>query len=320
MSTRLVYMVKNILIGNGINIQYGGYEKYSNKAILLRLLENIRNGRYDDLITAMSSHELMEMVKCMHDVVVNIKQYKPQEDYLFLLMEKERISKQYDKNTKIEDVGLEDYFIALEMAYRKDDPEELINTAHREFQMLMLDAIYNNGEINHIEYGENFKKFISAYDHVFTLNYDANLDRYSDCVHHLHGDFRVLAPEFDYGSSYSIENPTKCKANLVTDKYAHVFSNTIMSWYWLEKYGEWNKKEAIYGADAFKQMEGHLDIIGMSPTNDEHIYIMINQSKISSVDYYYFSDEDADRIQSKIKKPITRKKVKKLWDRIENIR
>ena len=35
---------KNILIGNGINIKFGGADQYSNQAILRRMFNNIRKG------------------------------------------------------------------------------------------------------------------------------------------------------------------------------------------------------------------------------------------------------------------------------------
>lgn len=34
-------MSKNILIGNGINIEFGGYDKYSSNAIMQRVVDNI---------------------------------------------------------------------------------------------------------------------------------------------------------------------------------------------------------------------------------------------------------------------------------------
>ena len=39
-------MERNLLVGNGINIQFGGVDVYSNSAILNRVVENIRAGKY----------------------------------------------------------------------------------------------------------------------------------------------------------------------------------------------------------------------------------------------------------------------------------
>ena len=42
-------MEKNLLIGNGINIQFGGKEIYSGKAIMNRIIDNIKNDKYTRL-------------------------------------------------------------------------------------------------------------------------------------------------------------------------------------------------------------------------------------------------------------------------------
>jgi len=39
-------MQRNILIGNGINIQFGGIDQYSNSAILHRMFGNMKEGKY----------------------------------------------------------------------------------------------------------------------------------------------------------------------------------------------------------------------------------------------------------------------------------
>ena len=139
-------------------------------------------------------------------------------------------------------------------------------------------------------------------------------------MNHLHGEFSKLAAEYDEMSDYSKKNPSKCKASTMVPGFSHVYSNTIMSWYWLEKYGEWLGKESEYGVDMFKAISGKLEIVGMSPCNDEHLFLMIDQSGITSVDYYYYSDDDRIRMQSKIKKPMTFKKVEKLWARLNDRR
>ncbi len=305
-------MQRNLLVGNGINIQFGGYENYSNEAIIKRVINNIETERTKGYLSVCSKDEIIEFLEKNRQIITDIKHYKPKEEYLFLLTEIDRISKQYSADTPIEKIGMEDLFICMEYAIEQTDSEEFVRDAFREYQMLFLDSIYNDGKINDIDYGSQFEGFISKYDNVFTINYDINLDKYRE-VKHLHGRFDALAPEFDRNSDYSKKNPEKCKADQINPDFSHVYSNTIMSWYWLEKYGEWLGKESEYGADVFKAMDGQLDIIGMSPCNDFHLFLMINQSKIRSVNYYYHSDVDRARIQEKIKKPITYRKVDKLW-------
>ena len=307
-------MQKNILIGNGINIQFGGADNYSNSAIVRRMITNIQNGKYADILPVLTVEDHLEILQQLRDLLVSIESYKQNDTYLLKQIEIERIKQQYSLSTRIDEIGIEDYFLALEYGYKLDDSEEFISQAHSEMQMLFLDAIYNDGNINNIDYGEKFGEYIQTFDNVFTLNYDSNLDRYFPDVKHLHGEFSVIAPEYDANSDFSKSYPEKCKASVVMPEYKHIYSNAIMSWLWLEKYGEWSGKEKIYGSDAFQRMEGKLIILGMSPCNDEHIFLMINQSKIKSVDFYYYTDNEKIAMQEKIHKPMTMKKIQKLWE------
>lgn len=310
-------MKRNVLIGNGINIQFGGKDEYSNSAILKRMFSNMRNGKYEAILPGCTKKEQEEVFETLKNVLVDIDKYKPSEEYLFLLKEIDRVKKQYNSETSIENIGMEDFFLALEMAYKNGDTNEFKSEVEHELKMPILDAIYNDGKINEIDYGEGVKRFLSSYDNVFTVNYDSNLNSCLGAVYHLHGEFSTLAPEYDVNSAFSKEHPDKCKSSEVVAGFEHVYSNTIMSWYWLEKYGGWLGKESVYGSDAFKSMEGKLDIIGMSPCNDEHLFIMINQSKVSSIDYYYHSNDDRARMKDKIVgKPVTYKNIDKLWNRL----
>lgn len=309
-------MQKNVLIGNGVNIQYGGKDVYSNEAILKRMVENIRDGKYCHLLPDCSIGEQLNFFEKLHDLLVNIGQCNPPEVYLFLLKEVERIKNQYGPDTVLEQIGMEDYFLALEYGIRKEDSDEFVQQARWILKVPMLDAIYNDGKINNIDYGTGFEKYITSFDKVFTLNYDSNLDRYRTDVKHLHGEFSKLAPEFDSQSEYSAANPDLCRAATMVPEFAHVYSNTIMSWYWLEKYGKWTGKESEYGADEFQSLQGQLEIVGMSPSNDNHLFHVINSSGVTSVKYYYYTNEEKLRMQSKISKPLTFEKVENLWRKI----
>ena len=310
-------MQKNILFGNGINIQYGGIKEYSNKAIMMRLLNNVTLNKYKDVFTGISKDELIMLLNELSNIIKNISKWDKYFDGLFMLMEIERMKKIYDKSTPFEEIGLEDLFIALELqsnAY--NDTENFRKTINQELKMLILDAIYNEGAVNRINYNGNFSNLVSCYDNIFTVNYDTNLDRYCNNVKHLHGSFNVLAPEYDSHSEYMRQH----QLNNVVKGYEHMFSNAIMSWYWLEKYGQWLDKKSIYGVDEFEKMEGHLDIVGMSPTNDEQLFILINESKLRNVTYFYKSDMDRINMAHKIKKPLTFTKVDKFWLNIENLK
>ena len=48
-------MEHNIIFGNGINIEFGGFDNYSNKAIMSRLMENIKSDKYKNIFKGISN-------------------------------------------------------------------------------------------------------------------------------------------------------------------------------------------------------------------------------------------------------------------------
>ena len=87
-----------------------------------------------------------------------------------------------------------------------------------------------------------------------------------------------------------------------------------MSWFWLDKYGELIEPDTKSKEDLFKSISGQLEIVGLSPANDEHLFLLINNNpKIKSVVYYYLKDEDRAELPHHLKKPVTYRKVQNLW-------
>lgn len=71
----------------------------------------------------------------------------------------------------------------------------------------------------------------------------------------------------------------------------------------------------------FKSIGGQLEILGLSPANDEHLFVMINNNRnINSVVYYYLRDLDRYELKKHIKKPVTFKKVEKFWNNMASSR
>ncbi|MGC6173604.1 hypothetical protein [Lacrimispora sp. 38-1] len=100
----------------------------------------------------------------------------------------------------------------------------------------------------------------------------------------------------------------------------HIYSDTIMSWSWLDKYGELIKPDTKHKEELFKTISGQLEIIGLAPANDEHLFLLINNNpRINSVVYYYLKDEDRTELKHHIKKPVTYKKVVNLWASMQKV-
>ena len=325
-------MEKNLLVGNGINIQFGGAEIYSSSATMSRIVTNIKNNKYTILTeNSLTPKEQLEILNGLTKIINNIKSGKLQKyaDGLLMLMELDRIKRTYPNTSTITSVFLEDYFLAAEInnnMYKDIDGDELSNF-HRKiiFRLLhqiIVDGIYNDGLINevHKNFYPGIKDYLSSFTNIFSTNYDYNLEAVLEnpkSICHLHGEFGKLAPEYDIHSLYYSQNKEECDRlikNRVSDM-AHIYGNTIMSWSWLDKYGELIEPDTKSKEDLFKSIKGQLEIVGLAPANDEHLFLLITQNpNIKSVTYYYFNDTDRLELPHHIKKPITFKQVSKLWN------
>lgn len=324
-------MDKNLLVGNGINIQFGGYDVYSNAAIMNRVINNINAVKYSILTEdALSVNNQIELLECMVKVVDQIKagKFREKAEGLLMLIEMDRITRTYPEKSSITSVCLEDYFLAFEIfnnGYKVEDGEEK-GELYRKivftlFHQMFVDGIYNDGKINNVykEFGGGMKKYLNGFNNIFTTNYDYNLENSLNSdgkVIHMHGEFNVLAPEYNRNSKYYNSNKTECEglASKMVPNMDHIYSDTIMSWSWLDKYGELIDPDKKEKEHLFKLISGQLEIVGLSPANDEHIFLMINSNpNIQSVIYYYYNDEDRIELPNHLKKPITFKSVKNLW-------
>ncbi len=102
-------MEKYLLVGNGIDIQFGGYENYSNSAIMSRVIKNINSGKYVALTeNSLNPKEQLEMLEQFVKIIDSIKAggYKKYADGLFVLMELDRIKRNYPERSAIESVFL----------------------------------------------------------------------------------------------------------------------------------------------------------------------------------------------------------------------
>ncbi len=328
-------MSKNILIGNGINIEFGGYDNYSSSSIMKRVVDNIHSKKYQCLAdNELSESEIFGILDGLVDVINKIKAGKLSKyaDGLFMLMELERIKRTYPETSTVTSVFLEDYFLAAEIfcnMYKETDGEELSEyyrkTLFTFLRQMIVDGIFNNGQINNVH--KNFypkaTAFLDSFDYIFTLNYDYNIEKAlgnNEKIFHLHGEFDKLAPEYNESSKYYASHVEECQKKIASmmPNLDHIYSNSIMSWYWLDKYGDLIEPDMQNCKEAFSNISGTLEMLGLSPNNDEHLFIMINQNpKIKSVVYYYFNDNEIEELPKHIKKPITFKKVKQLWESLK---
>lgn len=325
-------MERNLLIGNGLNIQFGGKDKYSGYATMSRVVNSIKAGKYTALTeNSLSPNEQLELLDGLVKVINQIrgKKLRANADGLFMEMDMDRISRTYPESSDVLSVFLEDYFLAFETinnGFRTEDGEEQSEKYRKigfDFlRQMIVDGIYNNGEINDVykKFYPGMDKYLNRFNNIFTTNYDYNLESIlgrSERICHLHGEFSKLAPEYSNISLYYQQHKAECDKLIskMIPGIEHCYSDAVMSWSWLDKYGELIEPETKYKESLFKSISGQLEVVGLAPANDEHLFILINTNpKIKSVVYYYLNDEDRMELPHHLKKPVTYKKVKKLWD------
>ena len=146
--------MKNLLIGNGINIQFGGYDEYSNKAIIERLLFNLENKNYKELIKLDISKEELRII--FPKLVVILKRIlkgnydRYCKDYNDIIIV-DRFKSQYNSMTTIYDIGMEDFFFIMHLFHNEyNDGKDLRKQVYDGMCWLFLDAIYNDGKIQNV--------------------------------------------------------------------------------------------------------------------------------------------------------------------------
>ncbi len=310
--------MKSILVGNGFNIQFGGVA-YSSEYIMKRIQYKNLFGGYQELFSrVLKDSEIQSILLNFVSVANEIRNglydsYSKDSDTQNALLDYKKrykcsISEPYH-------IMLEDWFFIIHMFLQKNDDIPDKGAVKLGFERLILDGIYNGGMIQELyqKFPKTLKKFLSEYDHIFTLNYDNNLELSTgNTVYHLHGSFSVI----------SQENKT-----VAIPGYEHCFCNALLHYSGELKYRNakfchafielpaWHKKVTEYYFDLFENIEGELHIIGMSPNNDDHIFkCIIGNKKISKVVFYYHSIEQKEYIESTFDKRIFEcADVKKLW-------
>ncbi len=221
--------MKNIILGNGINIQFGGLD-YSNKQIINRALLKLKLKKYNkDVYT----DEIRVWIKMLYQAIPNF--LKGQYDSLAVLedekVELSNFKMRYKTNTPISEIGFEDFFLLNELHCRKNKITNPERFYFQEFlRRLFLDSIFNGGKINliHKNLPAGFIHFLNDFDSIFTTNYDRNIELATTReVLYLHGAFHVLAPEYDPKSFRNQLSDKPAEKNPAIKGYEHAFSTAL---------------------------------------------------------------------------------------------
>ena len=230
--------MKNLLLGNGINIQFGGVA-YSSSFIMKRIKYQAKLDRYDELFgNKLTGTEIVNLLENFVEEANNIREgvyddLATDSDTLDALKDFK-----YRYNTTIKnshDIMLEDWFFVVHMFFLKNfDLEEHRISAMQGFEHLILDAIYNSGKIQEI-YKEmkkykKVKRFFNSFDNIYTLNYDNNIENLTQKkVYHLHGDFSVFANSENESNVLGYIRK-KAGETVVLDNMKHCFCNALLNY------------------------------------------------------------------------------------------
>jgi hypothetical protein len=339
--------MSTILIGNGIDIQFGGKEYYCSE-IVQRAINNVKTGNYrnKDYPPEIIEHLiiLFELaVKILYDKNYIVHKVWTEEDELAL----NGFYLRYEKKvlTKPSQIGFEDYFLLQRLFFNLTYDSSIGNSEERNsyFEYLrrfFLDAIYNDGDINKIEYPRSFTTFLKRYNNIFSLNYNRNLEKVTDLpIHYLHGAFHVISEK------YNNESPMNKVMGIHTDVagHEHLYSTALTTYCGKEKEELLRQAEKTnkflsvaqkfrkecertgteiysqlkaivlanelcpgytypqnYCYNEFEKISGEITLLGISPANDDHIIRVIKES-INHITYYFYPSKDSDMEKELVK-------------------
>lgn len=365
---------RHLLLGNGINIQFGGIA-YSSDFILKRIKYNSRLEKYDTLFGGkLTGKEIESVFKGFVDLANGIveKRYENITDDVDTIEAIKDFQDRYTKKVNLpHEIMLEDWLLLVRVFFlTNSDLMKNNDDVVQGFEQLLLDAIYNDGAIQEIYHGINkqVKRFLNGFDKIFTLNYDNNIERLTHkTVYHLHGDFSVLANSENKENVLGYIRSNEGEIVWIPEM-KHCYCNGLLNYSGRLKYktAEDNHKvivESEHYADEYKQnpafidaisesnpfagqmvrtkiehpelkmateyyfyklqeIVGQLEIIGMSPNNDAHIFdVILNNKNITKVVFYYFSEKERKYIETHYPKDLfVCESVEKLWKSLDSAR
>jgi len=225
----MFHKMKNIIIGNGVNIQFGGYD-YQNDNIIIRAMHKIESGDFCNEVYTSEIGDWLKFIFQEFSCFLNgdYDRFAVASDER---QELESFKIRYSGKAEIYEIGFEDFFLMNELCCRKNkinnpqrfDIQELL-------RRLFLDSIYNNGKINdiHKNFPKDFIEYIKSFDNVFTTNYDKNIElSINRDLFYLHGAFHVLDDLYN-PNGYRNQLPDRPADKVHAIKgYEHAFSTAL---------------------------------------------------------------------------------------------
>lgn len=372
--------MKNLLVGNGINIQFSKSD-YTTQQIVLRILKNCDRDDFPSHIIVNFPYLLKNYIGQLYLESRKIISGE-YDNFTFGSAEKGALSafkKQYsDKlNTlRITDIGFEDYYLIHDLVCHKmkiHNPEQFY--VRESMRVAYLYSIFNDGKLNqlYMHYPTAFVDYLLNFDNIFTTNYDSNLESATGKeIFHIHGQFDKKSDVYVESSLRNQLPDAPINEIEIDETYFYLYSNALSTHcgaykeFQLKQYSQANSgmeklatayltdskiKQDVdswthdtnkltanlgyaiqlkaanpslvfsddYHFDKFKSIVGTLEILGLSPWNDFHIFESINAATLEECTYYFFNDSECDIIKNLLptlndQGKITFKSVKTFWE------
>jgi hypothetical protein len=224
----------SILVGNGVNIQFGGKD-YTNASIIRRAINNVLSGNF---LKGVYPHEVVRYVYELKKIFPEVLEGKF-DRYVYADFEKKALSslqQRYNKGQmyNVSQIGIEDYFLLHDLLCAEYDIHNPESYHIREIlKRFFLDSIYNQGKIrkNYQLFPQSFNNFLKKNDKIFTTNYDQNIENASDReVFHLHGSFNTLDEVYDTNSFRNKISDQPGKGFEINGNNRHLYSNALLAY------------------------------------------------------------------------------------------
>lgn len=252
-------MIKSLLIGNGVNIQHGGYD-FSNAAIILRTLKCFKNPNFpkhiltDDPIETKCYIgylflEIPRMLNGGYDVFANCTAERD-------ALNEFKIKYSDKASLKITHVGFEDYYLIHDLLCHRiklGNPEQY--TVREAIKWCFLNSIYDDGHVNSLsdKFSEQFIQWICSFENVITTNYDTNIEKATGKpVLHLHGDFVTRKSVYNPDSFRNQLSDHPAENCAVDKNYVHLYSTALSTH--CGDYKQYSMQEGGLANEAVKKM------------------------------------------------------------------
>ena len=227
--------MKNLLVGNGVNIQFDKTD-YTTQQIVLRVLKNCDRDDFPSHIIVNFPYLLKNYIGQLYLEArkIILGEY---DNFTFGSAEEGSLSafkRQYSdriNSLRITDIGFEDYYLIHDLVCHKtkvQNPEQFY--IREAMKVAYLYSIYNDGKLNQLysNYSIAFINYLMGFDNIFTTNYDSNLESATGKkVFHIHGQFDKKSDVYEESSFRNQLPDAPIKEITIDNTYFYLYSNAL---------------------------------------------------------------------------------------------